>query len=250
MSSTNPDNTLTSAEVEQLDTLEAIVQRGLDADLQLGNALAEISDASLYRGTHQTFEAYLRDRWGISRAPDNQLIQAAELTDPSSTEADLPAPATEPKERPLAPVHGQGPEALANLWEQAFQELSDDDATAVEVRLTIHTRGHSAGVNSARWPIPRRPGESEVGKLVSWLGWLLNHSNGTIADVAHHLETRAADLDDDARELLHEDVLALDEELATVKALLAPVDWDAEHGRLLAGEIPPIEGDADDEQNE
>ena len=82
------------------------------------------------------------------------------------------------------------------------------------------------------------------------MGWLLNHSNGTIADVAHHLETRAADLDDDARELLREDVLALDEELATVKALLAPVDWDAEHGRLLAGEIPPIEGDADDEQND
>ena len=82
------------------------------------------------------------------------------------------------------------------------------------------------------------------------MGWLLTHSNGTIADVAHHLETRAADLDDDARQQLHEDVLALDEELATVKALLAPVDWDAEHARLLAGEIPPFEDDADDEQNE
>ena len=69
MSSTNPDNTLTSAEVEHLDTLEAIVQRGLDADLQLGSALAEISDASLYRGTHQTFEAYLRDRWGLPARP-------------------------------------------------------------------------------------------------------------------------------------------------------------------------------------
>ena len=90
----------------------------------------------------------------------------------------------------------------------------------------------------------------QAGKLVSWLGWLLNHSNGTIADVAHHLETRAADLDDDARERLRDDVLVLDDELATVKALLAPVDWDAEHGRLLAGEIPPFEDDADDEQDE
>jgi hypothetical protein len=249
MSSTNPDSTLTSAEVEHLDRLEAIVQRGVDADLQLGNALAEISDASLYRGTHQTFEAYLRDRWGISRAPDNQLIQAAELADPSSTEIDLPAPATEPEERPLAPVRGEGPEAVANLWEQAFQELSDDEVIVVEVRLTLHRRELVAGLNPARWPIPWRPGELEVGKLVSWLGWLLTYSNGTIADVAHHLETRAVDLEDDAREQLRDDVLALDEELATVKALLAPVDWDAEHGRLLAGEIPPFEGDADDEQD-
>lgn len=250
MSSTNPDNTLTSAEVEHLDTLEAIVQRGLDADLQLGSALAEISDASLYRGTHQTFEAYLRDRWGISGAPDSQLIQAAELADPSATEVDLPPPATEPKERPLAPVRGEGHEAVANLWEQVFRELSDDGVTAVEVRLTVHTHGHSPDLNSARWPISWRPGEAEVGKLVSWLGWLLTHSNGTIADVAHHLETRAADLDEDARQQLRNDVLALDEELATVKALLAPVDWDAEHARLLAGEIPPFEDDADDEQNE
>jgi hypothetical protein len=121
MSSTNPDNTLTNAEVEHLDRLEAIVQRGLDADLQLGNALAEISDASLYRGVHQTFDAYLRDRWGISRAPGNQLIQSAELADPSSTEVVVPAPATEPEERPVAPVRGEGPEALADLWEQAFR---------------------------------------------------------------------------------------------------------------------------------
>ena len=250
MSSTNPDNTLTSAEVEHLDRLETIVQRGLDADLQLGNALAEISDASLYRGTHQKFEAYLRDRWGIRRAPDDQLIQAAELADRSCTEVDLPASATEPEDRPFAPVHGEGPEAYASLWEQAFQELSDDDVTAVEVRLTVHRRERPAELTPAPCPIRWRPGELQAGKLVSWLGWLLNHSNGTIADVAHHLETRAADLDDDARERLRNDVLVLDDELATVKALLAPVDWDAEHGRLLAGEIPPFEDDADDEQDE
>ncbi len=250
MSSTNPDNNLTSAEVEHLDTLEAIVQRGLDADLQLGNALAEISDASLYRGTHQTFDAYLRDRWGISRAPDNQLIQAAELADRSSTEVDLPPPATEPEERPLAPACGEGPEPVADLSEQASQELSDDDVTAIEVRPTVYTREHPADLNPARWPIPWRPMELEAGKLVSWLAGLLTHSNGTIADVAHHLESRAADLDDGARQQLRDDVLALDEELATVKALLAPVDWDAEHERLLAGEIPPFEHDADDQQDE
>ena len=87
-------------------------------------------------------------------------------------------------------------------------------------------------------------------ELLARLGWLLTHAGGKIADVAHHLETRAADLDDDAREQLQDDLLALDEELATLKALLEPVDWDAEHERLLAGEIPPFQDEADDEPDE
>ena len=99
--------------------------------------------------------------------------------------------------------------------------------------------------------MPGGRGEAEVGKLVSWLGSLLTHSNGTIVDVVHQVETRSVDLDDDAREQLRDDVLVLDEEFATLKALLvAPLDWDAENERLLAGEIPPFEDDADDEQNE
>ena len=179
MSSTNPNNTLTSAEVEHLNKLEAIVQRGLDTDLELGNALAEIGDASLYRATHQTFDAYLRDRWDI-----------------------------------------------------------------------VHTREQPAELK----PGPRRtlgpPSDLEAGELPARLGWVLTHASGKIADVAHHLETRAADLDDDARQQLRDDLLALHEDLAPLSALLEPVDWDAEHGRLLAGEIPPFQDDADDEQDE
>ena len=183
MSSINPDNTLTSAEVAHLNKLEAIVQRGLDTDLELGNALAEISEASLYRATHQTFETYLHDRWEIRPSRDEHPCQAAELkSEPPPT---------------LGP-----------------------------------------------------PGDLEAGELPARLGWLLTHASGKIADVAHHLETRAADLDDDAREQLRDDLLALHEELAPLTALLEPVDWDAEHGRLLAGEIPPFQHYADDETNE
>ena len=94
MSSSNPNNTLTSAEAAHLNHLEATVQYGLDTDLELGNALAQISDASLYRATHQTFEAYLRDRWEIRRSPDDQLSGAAEITDPPSRDLE-PAPRDE-----------------------------------------------------------------------------------------------------------------------------------------------------------
>ena len=47
MRSPSPDNTLSSAEVEHLNRLEAIVQRALDADVEVGNAFANIDDAWL-----------------------------------------------------------------------------------------------------------------------------------------------------------------------------------------------------------
>jgi hypothetical protein len=250
MSSFNPNNLLTSAEVEHLNKLEAFVQRGLDTDLELANALAEISHASLYRATHQTFESYLRDRWGIRRSPDYQLSQTARTADPPPTDLDLSAPATGPAEGPLAPVRDEGPDSLNNVWEQARHVFGDDSVTPIDIRVTVDRRDQPAEPKPEPRPNPGPPGDSKAGELLARLGWLLTQSSGTIAHVAHHLETRAADLDDDAREQLRDDVLALHEELATLKALLEPVDWDAEHGRLLAGEIPPFGDDPDDEQDE
>lgn len=248
MSSTNPNNTLTSAEVEHLNKLEAIVQRGLDADLELGNALATIDDGSLYRATYSTFEAYLRDRWGIRRSPDDQLSQAAGTGDPSSSDQDRPAPAADPQQRPLAPVRDDGHDSLANVWEQDRHVFGDEGVTPIEIDVTVDRCEQPAELKREPCPTLGSLGDSGAGELVVQLGWLLTHSTGAIADVAHHLETRAGDLDDDARERLRDDVVALHEELATLSALLEPVDWDAEHARLLAGEIPPF--DADDEPDE
>jgi hypothetical protein len=250
MSSTNADNTLTSAEVAHLNKLEAIVQRGLDTDLELGNALAEINDASLYRGNHQTFEAYLRDRWEIRRSPDDQLNQAAEIADPPSSGLKGPGPGTEPEPRAAAPVRARGRDWLANVREQARHAFGCDGVLAVDIRVTVHRREQPAELAPEPRPTLGPPVDVEAGQLLARLSSLLTHASGKIADVADHLETRAADLDDDAREQLRDDVLALDEELATLTALLEPVDWDAEHGRLLAGEIPPFQDDADDEQDE
>lgn len=250
MSSINPDNTLTSAEVAHLNKLEAIVQRGLDTDLELGNALAEISEASLYRATHQTFEAYLHDRWEIRRSRDDQLGHAAEIADPPAKDLEPPAPGTEPEPRVVAPVRARGRAWLANVWEQIRHAFTGDGVTAADIRVTVQRREQPAELKAELRPTLGPPGDLEAGELLARLGWLLTHASGKIADVAHHLETRAADLDDDAREQLRDDLLALHEELAPLTALLEPVDWDAEHSRLLAGEIPPFQHYADNETNE
>lgn len=214
MSNTSHDHPLTTAEVEHLTQLESIVQRGLDIDGEVGSALADISDARLYRGTHETFEAYLRERWGVAR--------------------------------PHALALTQSPEPM-NAWDRARHVFGDDDVSAVDIRITVHRQTAPSEVEPEPLSNPWTVTQSDAVKLRAQLRWLMTQSSGTIADVAHQLETYGTDVDDSTREQLRDDVLVLDEELATVKMLLlGPVDWDAEHGRLLAGEVPPFDEDNDD----
>jgi hypothetical protein len=89
------------------------------------------------------------------------------------------------------------------------------------------------------------------GELVLELRRLIAWSAGTIADVAHALERRAADLDKTARELLQDEVVALEIDLAALRARLAnPVDWDRELEYLLAGEIAPFDDLAADAEDD
>jgi hypothetical protein len=220
MSDTNSDDTLTSPELEHLKKLEAIIQRSPGVDVEAVNALADIGDARLFRGTHRTFEAYLLERWGIGRSRRDQGTLAAER---------------------------EGYESLTDAWGQARRELSRDDVTAVDVRLTVHTGRHPAEFYSGYSPIAA---ELSAGTQLQRLRWLLTQSSGMIAAVANQLEDRPADVDDDARVKLQDDLDVLDDELALLKVLLlGPVDWDAEQGRLLAGEIPPFDDDDSDDED-
>jgi len=82
MNSRTPDNdTPDKFELEHLHRLEEIIQRGLENDVEATNALAEISDGRLYRGTHETFEDYLCDRWGLGCPRGEELIGADDPAD-------------------------------------------------------------------------------------------------------------------------------------------------------------------------
>ena len=184
MSSTNPEHNLTPIEIENLNRLEAVAQHHLGTYLQVGNAFAEIRDSQLYRDGHPSFEAYVRERWGIEPA-------------------------------------------------KKLAALAGEDRMGIEIRFAVH-RPEDAG----------EPGE----ELLPTLRWLLNEASGTIGEVAHELESRAADINDRAREQLRKDVLVLDGELAVVKALLLElIDWDSELTRLLRDELPPVDADTDPE---
>ncbi|MFC4636966.1 hypothetical protein [Deinococcus hohokamensis] len=68
---------LTVEERGRLAELEEQVLVGGAAAVLAGRALTEIRDSSLYQGSHATFEAYVHDRFGFSRARAYQLMDYA-----------------------------------------------------------------------------------------------------------------------------------------------------------------------------
>src|SRR4051794_2244948 len=70
---------LTAEATARLERLEGVIERGLQTFVEVGNALREIRDSRLYRQTHESFDAYCRDRWGFSRQTGYDLMQTAEI---------------------------------------------------------------------------------------------------------------------------------------------------------------------------
>jgi hypothetical protein len=218
MSGINPEDSITPAEIEILDQLEAIVQPGLSAYVDVGDALAEIRDRRLYRDSHPSFDAYVRERWGVDVPTGNSLAQTA----------DTPC------------------EALAKACEETLSALDHDDRAAIEIRLAVRKQGNAGASTDGQTWDPWEVADAIGEELLPTLRWLLTQASGTIGRVAHQLEHRAAEIDDSAREQLRDDVMAVDDELATVEALLIPLtDWDSELERLLNGELPPFAADKD-----
>jgi len=72
---------LTKAEKSALATHEQTVTKGLQTFIEIGNAFRAIRDDRLYRETHESFRAYLKDRWEIGQSHAYRLIDAAEVMD-------------------------------------------------------------------------------------------------------------------------------------------------------------------------
>jgi hypothetical protein len=71
--------TLTRAEEIALADCEERIERGLKTFIEVGSALAVIRDSKLYRESYETFEAYAKERWNLSRPRAYELMTAAEV---------------------------------------------------------------------------------------------------------------------------------------------------------------------------
>jgi hypothetical protein len=71
--------------------------------LAVGEALITIRDNKLYRGTHDTFEAYCTEKWNITRGRGYQLMDAAKVVksmkEAGASEKELPKTEGEAREK-------------------------------------------------------------------------------------------------------------------------------------------------------
>lgn len=239
----NPEPELTAAELGSLDGLEAIAHHGLGTYLQVGGALAEIRDRHLYRETHPSFEAYLRDRWAVD-VPQGELPPATTILTDAEAGSALEL-------EPLAAILHSQCEALARACEQTLNALADNDRVRIDIHVDVSAPGEPDATADGVTFDPPAIADPTGGELLPRLRWLLSEASGTIGLVAYQLESRAAGLDDVARVQLQDDVLVLDDELATVKTLLLePIDWDSELGRLVDEGLPPLDTDTDPDEDD
>ncbi len=109
------DRQLDPRESIDLSKCEAVIGRHLRSFVEVGKALARIRDGKLYRATHQTFEAYCREKWSLSRPHSYQLITAARVVTEMSSREDISRiPENEKQARALAKI--KDPAARADVW--------------------------------------------------------------------------------------------------------------------------------------
>lgn len=120
---------LTREEAVALEDCEQRIERGLRTFLEVGSALTVIRDSRLYRETHETFEAYAKERWNLSRTRSYELMTAAEVVSAIADTGQAP-PENEAQARQLSRV----PEPdRADVWAETV-ERTNGKPTAAAVR--------------------------------------------------------------------------------------------------------------------
>jgi hypothetical protein len=114
--------------------LEQVIAQGLATFITVGNALWEIRDSRLYRDTHETFEDYCRERWGMTINYADRLMLAAKTVRNLETVPIGILPSTESQVRPLA---GLEPEQQREVWDAAVKSAPNGKVTAAHVAEVI-----------------------------------------------------------------------------------------------------------------
>lgn len=131
---------LTKSEQSELARLCKVVDEGLSSFLAVGTALVEINEGRLYRQNHETFEAFVKERWGISRQRAYQLMEAAEIKSEMSTSGLHQEIADEiTSERQLRELSRVGTESLPDVVGRVAEKCKSEGVkpTAKVIRSVV-----------------------------------------------------------------------------------------------------------------
>lgn len=99
-----PTDSITAPEADLLAFCERKIAAGFSTFCEVGDALLKIRDARLYRASHASFEAYCREKWGMTRRRADQLIEASAVVIGLASENHGSQITTERQARELAKV--------------------------------------------------------------------------------------------------------------------------------------------------
>ncbi len=123
---------------QKLEQLEEIINKNLQSLYDVGMALIEIRDRELYKikdkGKYQTFAAYCRSVWDISRPRAYQLIGAARVQENLSTFVDKIIP--ESQARALVKLE---PQQQREAWQKAMEAVPVGKVTAAYITKIART---------------------------------------------------------------------------------------------------------------
>jgi len=131
----DPPKPLSEREEKRKTELEKIITCNFQAFVEVGLALREIRDTKLHRITHNTFDDYFKDRWGMDVRRAYQLIDAAIVVENVNNCTEIEwIPQNEAQARPLV---GLEPAEQARLWQKAIETAPDGKITAAHVKKTV-----------------------------------------------------------------------------------------------------------------
>jgi hypothetical protein len=155
---------LSKGEEQVLGKAELAIAKGIQTFWEVGAALATIRDQKLFRGTHDSFELYALERWGMGKSYASRLIGAAGAMANLSEAVVEAMPTAERQVRPLLalPPNGQriawqlvldqvgganqAKKVTAAMVEEAVQSVARLSAPAPAATATVDVAAESESV--------------------------------------------------------------------------------------------------------
>lgn len=117
-----------------LSACEAVIERGLQSFIEVGQALQRIRDGRLYRDGFASFEAYCKGRWSFAVNYAHKQIAAAGVAC-TIVHNKLPPPPSESVARELTRA-----EDPVETWRKAVETAPDGKVTAAHVRSVVESQ--------------------------------------------------------------------------------------------------------------
>jgi hypothetical protein len=130
---------LSEEEVQELDQLDGIIEKGMGTFNEVGSALAKVLEKKLYR-EFGTFEDRVKKKYGMTRQRAYQLIEAAkamgELKEMSTVVDISQLPQNEAQVRPLLRLKEAKDRAQA--WKDALGACADSKPVSSDVEEAVN----------------------------------------------------------------------------------------------------------------